>query len=257
MNLATVIVPIYCVLVTMFSGERTTYSPKNMELTGNMPTNSAPNSPMSPRFIDDNTVRRNLLPEFNCETPSPIRGSVESETLCSATEHHRGQNGVTWSAFVRFWICVLLLCAITIVSVYRYFPGYLLLCLTREIMIATVLTVVCAILIGVLWKLRNTSGRQMADNNGTLSCTLCNDRAIPTQQNARMYGAPFGYSWKQNEILGTQRHRNSVNVTQRKQKPKKKCYYCNSEEHLFANCSNKRLKRQVQSNQLNFGRPRY
>ena len=111
MNLATVIVPIYCVLVTMFSGERTTYSPKNMELTGNMPTNSAPNSPMSPRFIDDNTVRRNLLPEFNCETPSPIRGSVESETLCNATEHHRGQNGVTWSAFVRFWIlCSVIMC---------------------------------------------------------------------------------------------------------------------------------------------------
>ena len=82
----------------------------------------------------------------------------------------------------------------------------------------------------------------MADNNGTLSCTLCNDRAIQTQQNDRMYGAPFGYSLKQNEIRGTQRNRNCVNVTQRKQRPKKKCYYCNSEEHLFANCSNKKIK---------------
>ena len=34
----------------------------------------------------------------------------------------------------------------------------------------------------------------MADNSGPLSSTMCNDRAIPTQQNDGMYGAPFGYS---------------------------------------------------------------
>lgn len=143
----------------MFGGEHTTFSPRDMELTGNIPPASTPESRVvtTPKTQGSN-IRRKLLPEFDRESPSPIQIPTEYNESTAVYDNNLPSPNVEskdsrWSSFLRFWITVILLCVTLLVAVYHYFPGRLLYCLTKEFLVISLLLVLLAILLSAVWKM--------------------------------------------------------------------------------------------------------
>lgn len=143
----------------MFGGEYTTFSPRDMELTGNIPPASTPESRIvtTPK-MQGSITRSKLLPEFDRESSSPIQIPTEyNESTAMYDSNLRSLNVESkdsrWSSFLRFWITVILLCVTLLVAVYHYFPGHLLYCLTKEFLVISLLLVLLAILLSAVWKM--------------------------------------------------------------------------------------------------------
>lgn len=140
----------------MFGGEYTTFSPRDMELTGNIPPASTPESRVvtTPK-TRGSVTRRKLLPEFDRESPSPIQIHTEYNESTAVYDSNLPSPNVEskWSSFLRFWITVILLCVTLLVAVYHYFPGHLLYCLTKEFLVISLLLVLLVILMSAVWKM--------------------------------------------------------------------------------------------------------
>ena len=124
---------------------RTSLSPVDMELTAGVPGPS-PETPRTPGLFprrDASIVRRNLIGAFDesnqtvqapgVVTPEPISASTPevvaepAEMLnCVAIPKRK------WSKFICVWIVVFLFGCVCVSALYMYFPGYLLLCFTKE-----------------------------------------------------------------------------------------------------------------------------
>lgn len=89
----------------MFGGEYTTFSPKDMELTGNIPPASTPESRVvtTPK-TQGSVTRRKLLPEFDRESPSPIQIPTEYNESTAVYDSNLPSPNVEskWSSFLRF-----------------------------------------------------------------------------------------------------------------------------------------------------------
>lgn len=140
----------------MFGGEYTTFSSRDMELTGNIPPASTPESRVvtTPK-TQGSVTRRKLLPEFDRESPSPIQIPTECNESTAVYDSNLPSPNVEskWSSFLRFWITVILLCVTLLVAVYHYFPGHLLYCLTKEFLVISLLLVLLVILMSAVWKM--------------------------------------------------------------------------------------------------------
>lgn len=106
----------------MFGGEYTTFSPRDMELTGNIPPVSTPESRVvtTPK-TQGSVTRRKLLPEFDRESPSPIQIPTEYNESTAVYDSNLPSPNVEskWSSFLRFWVTVILLCVTLLVAVYH------------------------------------------------------------------------------------------------------------------------------------------
>ena len=145
---------------------RTSLSPVDMELTAGVP-GPPPQTPRTPGLFprrDASTVRRNLMSAFDesdqtvqapgVVTPEPISASTPEVVAepaemfnCVAIPKRK------WSKFICVWIIVFLLGCVCVSALYMYFPGYLLLCFTKEFLVTGCLGFLCAVLISVVIKL--------------------------------------------------------------------------------------------------------
>ena len=145
---------------------RTSLSPVDMELTAGVP-GPPPQTPRTPGLFprrDASTVRRNLMSAFDesdqtvqapgVVTPEPISASTPEVVAepaemfnCVAIPKRK------WSKFICVWIIVFLLGCVCVSALYMYFPGYLLLCFTKEFLLTGCLGFLCAVLISVVIKL--------------------------------------------------------------------------------------------------------
>ena len=145
------------VLNILFSGEQAMNSPMDTELTGDLPMADTPNVESPPtartmRRTGRTNVRRNLLPEFDREFPNR---NIDDATTRNANVQMDG-----WGSFVKYWLLIISVCVIGIYNAYRYLPGYVLLSLTREVLVYSVLVISIIVVISAVVK-------------------VCKDRSIP------------------------------------------------------------------------------
>lgn len=128
--------------------EQTTYSPRDMEMTGETREKPMFETPRSSRFVRrrdyDTSARRNLMVNFaEAENiNSPINASIP---ICSELDQ-KWQEDVyqefdeigtsQWKNFTIFWGLLFLARGAGLYLFYTYFPGYMLLCLTREFLLS-------------------------------------------------------------------------------------------------------------------------
>lgn len=127
------------------------------DLKNNMDTVQNIESPSRQR----SAVRRNLLPEFNEAVPtrlvSPER-NFQFETPCQPTQQPMNQireireQSYGWSNFLKFWMCMIFLSAMTIVGVYHIYSGKYLMLFTKEIFVISVLIIICVVVLSVMYK---------------------------------------------------------------------------------------------------------
>ena len=115
-------------------------------------------------------VRRSLLGEFNeagsptCPTPSAEFDLYTPQTEVFATPVEEQARG--WGNVFKVFMCMVSLCLLVIGCVYQYFPVELVMWLTRELIIISVITVLCAILFSVtcirkFWSSRGQSQEEL------------------------------------------------------------------------------------------------
>ena len=160
------VILINCGLLFIMFEDRTTYSPRNMELTGNFPDNKGNTIPAvhchdgltTPEVRSP--VRRNLLSSFDESTRTPLGSSTQIETEAEMKQTAFTEVPVSsWSKFTTIWIGIIIMCVGSAIALYHYFPGYMLLCLTKEFLCTGVLGLLCALLVSVIIKLLSSSRR--------------------------------------------------------------------------------------------------
>ena len=108
------------------------------------------------------TARRNLLDaledaESEQTIPMEVKGSDfpqpagTSNPLVSEPSVEE-ENKTRWNGFLFIWTVIFAIGGFIMFVLHKYFPGYMLMCLTREFLISGSLTVLCAILVSVVLK---------------------------------------------------------------------------------------------------------
>ena len=108
------------------------------------------------------TARRNLLGAFeDAESeqtiPMEMEGSdfpkqVNTSTLLVSEPSVEGENKTRWNGFLLIWTVLFAIGGFIMFVLYKYFPGYMLMCLTKEFLISGSLIVLCAILVSAVLK---------------------------------------------------------------------------------------------------------
>ena len=114
------------------------------------------------RNTQTTTARRNLLGAFeDAESeqtnPMEIEGSdfpqpVDTSTPLVSEPSVEEENKTRWSGFLFIWTVIFAIGGFIMFVLHKYFPGYMLMCLTKEFLISGSLTVFCAILVSVALK---------------------------------------------------------------------------------------------------------
>ena len=140
---------------------RTRYSPRDMGLTAGVGQQSVIETPRGTEVfpqgnIQAHTAKRNLLGAFeDAESeqtiPMEIQGSdfpqqVDTSTPLVSEPSVEEENKTRWSGFLFIWTVLFTIGEFIMFVLYKYFPGYMLMCLTKEFLISGSLTVLCAIL---------------------------------------------------------------------------------------------------------------
>ena len=146
---------------------RTRYSSRDMELTAGVGQQSVIETPRGTevfpqRNTQTHTTRRNLLGAFEDEEseqtiPMEIEGSdflqpVDTGTPLVSEPSVEVENKTRWSGFLFIWTVIFAIGGFIMFVLYKYFPGYMLMCLTKEFLISGSLTVLCVILASVVLK---------------------------------------------------------------------------------------------------------
>ena len=146
---------------------RTRYSPQDMELTAGVGQQSVIETPRGTNvFPQRNTqthmARRNLLGAFeDAESeqtiPMEMEGShfpksMDTSTSVISEPSVEDENNTRWGRFLFIWTVIVAIGGFILFVPYKYFPGYMLMCLTKEFLISGSLSVLCAILASVVLK---------------------------------------------------------------------------------------------------------
>ena len=146
---------------------RTRYSPRDMGLTRGVGQQSVIETPRGTEVFPQRntqtpTARRNLLGAFeDAESeqtiPMEIEGSdfpqqVDTRTPLVSEPSVEEENETRWSGFRFIWTLIFAIGGFIMFVLYKYFPGYMLMCLTKEFLISGSLTVLCAILASAVLK---------------------------------------------------------------------------------------------------------
>ena len=146
---------------------RTRYSPRDMELTAGVGQQSVIETPRGTevfpqRNTQTTTMKRNLLGAFeDAESeqtiPMEIEGSdfpqpFDTSTPLGSEPSVEEENKIRWSGFLFIWAVIFAIGGFIMFVLHKYFPGYMLMCLTKEFLISGSLTVLCAILVSVVLK---------------------------------------------------------------------------------------------------------
>ena len=146
---------------------RTRYSPRDLELTAGVGQQSVIETPRGTEvFPQQNTqattMKRNLLGAFeDAESeqtiPMEIEGSdfpqpVDTSTPLGSEPSVEEENKIRWSGFLFIWAVIFAIGGFIVFVLYKYFPGYMLMCLTKEFLMPGSFTVLCAILASVVLK---------------------------------------------------------------------------------------------------------
>ena len=127
----------------------------------NTPIFETPRRPGLVQRGDRSSARRNLTVSFNEQgnVNSPLRASTpqyedpaQRSEICADSEDYRGRPR-RWKIFFTLWFLVFVLGGSCVYFLYKYFPGYMLLCFTKEFLISGILAVLCVVLISVIVKL--------------------------------------------------------------------------------------------------------
>ena len=140
---------------------RTRYSPRDMGLTAGVGQQNVIETPRGTEVFPQgntqtHTARRNLLGAFeDAESeqtiPMEIEGSdfpqqVDTSTRLVSEPSVEEENKTRWNGFLFIWTVLFTIGGFIMFVLYKYFPGYMLMCLTKEFLISGSLTVLCAIL---------------------------------------------------------------------------------------------------------------
>ena len=145
---------------------RIRYSPRDMELTAGFEQQSVIETPRGTeifpqRNAQTSTARRNLLffafedAESEQTIPMEIEGTyfpqpVDTSTSLVSEPSVEEDNKTRWSGFLFIWTVIFAIWGIIMFVLYKYFPGYILMCLTKEFLISGSLSVLCAILASIV-----------------------------------------------------------------------------------------------------------
>ena len=186
----------HCALILNMFQDRTTYSPRDMELTQGLPDQREPETPKRPgifqrREPQPTTARRNLLNAFEnadeSETipmeedgsyiPQPIDAStparVETENYVRDETHDS-----KWSTFLFTWSILFILCVGCVSVLYAYFPGFLFSYLTKEIIVSGLLALLCVMLVSAVAKLAFERKDEKRKSNRVLSPVRTNRQNV-------------------------------------------------------------------------------
>ena len=106
-------------------------------------------------------MKRNLLGAFeDAESeqtiPMEIEGSDFPQPVDTSTplgsEPSVEENKIRWSGFLFIWTVIFAIGGFIVFALHKYFPAYMLMCLTKEFLISGSLTVLCGILASVVLK---------------------------------------------------------------------------------------------------------
>ena len=140
---------------------RTRYSPRDMELIAGVGQQSVIETPRGTevfpqRNTQTHTTRRNLLGTFEDEESeqtipmekerSDFPQPVDTGTPLVSEPSVEEENKTRWSGFLFIWTVIFAIGGFIMFLLHKYFPGYMLMCLTKEFLISGSLTVLCAIL---------------------------------------------------------------------------------------------------------------
>ena len=140
---------------------RTRYSPRDMGLTAGVGQQSVIETPWGTEVFlqgktQRHTTKRNLLGAFeDAESeqtiPMEIEGSdfpqqVDTSTPLVSEPSVEEENKRQWNGFLFIWTVIFTIGGFIMLVLYKYFPGYMPMCLTKEFVISGSLTVLCAIL---------------------------------------------------------------------------------------------------------------
>ena len=146
---------------------RTRYSPQDMEITAGVGQQSVIETPRGTEVFPQRntqtpTARRNLLSAFeDAESeqtiPMEIEGSdfpqpVDTSTTLGSEPSAEEENKMQWSGFVFIWSVIFAFGGIIVFVLYKYFPKFMLKCVTNDIIISGSLAVSCVILVSVMLK---------------------------------------------------------------------------------------------------------
>ena len=146
---------------------RTRYSPRDMGLTAGIGQQTVIETPRGTEVFPQGntqtyTTRRNLLGAFeDAESeqtiPMEIEGSgfpqqVDTSTPLVSEPSVEEENKTRWNGFLFIWTVLFAIGGFIMFVLYKYFPGYMLMCLTKEFLISGSLTVLCAILASAVLK---------------------------------------------------------------------------------------------------------
>ena len=146
---------------------RTRHSPRDTEFTAGVGQQSVIETPRGTevfpqRNTQTTTARRNLLGAFDdAESeqtiPMEIEGSdfpqpADTSTPLVSEPTVEEENKTRWGGFLFIWTVIFAIGGFIMFVLYKYFPGYMLMCLTKEFLISGSLSVLCAILASVVLK---------------------------------------------------------------------------------------------------------
>ena len=132
-----------------------------MELTAGVGQQSVIETPRGTevfpqRNTQTTTMKRNLLGAFEDAgskqtIPMEIEGSDFPQPVDTSTPLG-SEPSVRWSGFLFIWTVIFAIGGFIMFVLYKYFPGYMLICLTKKFLILGSLTVLCAIMASVMLK---------------------------------------------------------------------------------------------------------
>ena len=180
----SLIVHSFIIINIMYTGDRTSYTPRDMDTTEGVSgeiISDTPRTPERPIRETPSTVRRNLLRDFeNADEDQTCVKGVRNEPNYTSTplpdplsdqltEEYTTEPG--WCRFVALWIMTIFLGSGVLFALYMYFPGYMLLCLTKEILISGGLCILCIILVSIIVKLVSRNTKRTPNNPNTRRST--------------------------------------------------------------------------------------
>ena len=171
----------------------TSYSPRDMELTEGVQDRPLSETPRGRLRLS--TVRRNLADTFDEAAADPDEtfpleiggGQPLHASTPRIVDTAEGSNTKSqWRNLFLFWIFMFVLGGACVLAIYRYFPGYMLLCLTKEFLVAGSLAMMCVILLSVIMKLVSAdSTKPVAADNRTQPSPQTVQRKRPMVQTPR------------------------------------------------------------------------
>ena len=173
----------FAVILNMFYSDDSYNSPRNMELTGDLPI---PNSPAirSPPSAVSTRVRRNLLREFNrasapevCDSPGSDHVSQAFDMTVQTEPSELKESG--WNVFIKFWCFIIISSVLLIVYIYRSIPGYIFAGFPKELLAISAL-IICVIIV-----VCRLCGDNQTKRRGSVSSKAVQDHGISTDDIAR------------------------------------------------------------------------